>query len=55
MDTIVATNNDWASGGAAALRGAFAAVGAFDLPNTASLDAAFVTYTRKNDDGDVNC
>ena len=42
-DTIVASNNDWASGGVATLRAAFASVGAFDFTNAASLDAALVT------------
>ncbi|MBI5767594.1 MAG: MBL fold metallo-hydrolase [Verrucomicrobia bacterium] len=43
VDTIVTSNNDWATGGAAALRAAFTATGAFDLANTASLDAALLT------------
>jgi L-ascorbate metabolism protein UlaG (beta-lactamase superfamily) len=43
-DTIVASNNDWGAGGAAAgLRATFAAVGAFDLADPASRDAALVT------------
>lgn len=43
-DTIVASNNDWGAGGAAAaLRGTFGAVGAFDLPDAASRDAALTT------------
>ena len=42
-DTIVASNNDWASGGAATLRAAFAAVGAFDFADSASRDAALLT------------
>ncbi len=43
-DTIVASNNDWGAGGAVAeLRSAFAAVGAFNLPEAASRDAAIVT------------
>ncbi len=42
-DTIVAANNDWASGGVATLRAAFTSVGAFDFTNAASLDAALVT------------
>ena len=43
-DTIVASNNDWGAGGAAAaLRAIFTAVGAFDLEETASRDAALVT------------
>jgi L-ascorbate metabolism protein UlaG (beta-lactamase superfamily) len=45
-DTIVASNNDWGSGGAAAvaaLRTTFTAVGAFNLPDAASRDAALVT------------
>ena len=42
-DTIVVSNNDWASGGVATLRAAFASVGAFDFTNAASLDAALVT------------
>ncbi|MEO6246113.1 MAG: MBL fold metallo-hydrolase [Opitutaceae bacterium] len=42
-DTVVATNNDWASGGVAVLRAAFASVGAFDFTNGASLDAALLT------------
>jgi L-ascorbate metabolism protein UlaG (beta-lactamase superfamily) len=42
-DTIVASNNDWGAGGAAAgLRATFAAVGAFDLPDPAGRDAALV-------------
>ncbi len=44
QDTIVASNNDWgAAGGSVALRLAFASVGAFDLPDPASRDAALVT------------
>ena len=42
-DTIVATNNDWATAGMAVLRSAFTAAGAFDLPNASSLDAALLT------------
>ena len=42
-DTIVASNNDWASGGVATLRTAFASVGAFDFTDAASRDAALVT------------
>jgi L-ascorbate metabolism protein UlaG (beta-lactamase superfamily) len=43
-DTIVASNNDWGAGGAAAsLRTTFGLVGAFDLPDAASRDAAVVT------------
>jgi hypothetical protein len=43
-DTIVASNNDWGTGGAAAmLRLAFAAAGAFELTDTSSRDAALVT------------
>lgn len=43
-DTIVAANDDWGAGGAAAgLRTTFAAVGAFDLPEATSRDAALVT------------
>lgn len=42
-DTIVASNNDWATGGTATLRAAFAATGAFDLANAGSLDAALLT------------
>lgn len=43
-DTIVASNNDWGTGGgAAALRTTFASVGAFDLPDAASRDAVLVT------------
>lgn len=42
-DTIVASNNDWASGGAATLRAAFAAFGAFDFADSASRDAALLT------------
>ena len=43
-DTVVASNNDWgANNGAAALRTTFAAVGAFDLADAASRDAALVT------------
>ena len=44
-DTVVAANNDWGSGGTAAavaLRGTFASVGAFDLVDAASRDAALV-------------
>lgn len=40
-DTVVASNNDWGAGGAAAaLRTTFASVGAFDLADAASRDAA---------------
>lgn len=43
-DTIVASNNDWgAGGGAAALRATFSSVGAFDIADAASRDAALVT------------
>jgi L-ascorbate metabolism protein UlaG (beta-lactamase superfamily) len=43
-DTVVAANNDWGAGGAAAgLRAAFAASGAFDLPDANSRDAALLT------------
>jgi hypothetical protein len=43
-DSIIASNNDWGTGGAAAaLRTEFNAVGAFDIANTASLDAALLT------------
>jgi L-ascorbate metabolism protein UlaG (beta-lactamase superfamily) len=43
-DTIVASNNDWgANGAAAALRTTFTSVGAFDIANAASLDAALTT------------
>ena len=43
-DTVVASNNDWGVNGAAAgLRATFAAVGAFDLADAASRDAALVT------------
>ena len=43
-DTIVASNNDWGAGGAAAaLRATFAAVGAFELADAASRDAALLT------------
>ncbi len=43
-DTIVASNNDWGTGGAAAaLSATFVAVGAFDLPDAASRDAALIT------------
>jgi L-ascorbate metabolism protein UlaG (beta-lactamase superfamily) len=42
-DTIVVSNNDWATGGTVALRTAFTVVGAFDLVNAASLDAALLT------------
>lgn len=43
-DTIVASNNDWGTGGlAASLRASFSAVGAFDLTDAASRDAALVT------------
>ncbi|MDO8544626.1 MAG: MBL fold metallo-hydrolase [Opitutaceae bacterium] len=40
QDSIAASNNDWAAGGAAGLRAAFAATGAFDLADAASRDAA---------------
>lgn len=42
-DTIVASNNDWASGGVTTMRAAFAAVGAFDFANATSGDAALLT------------
>ena len=43
-ETLVASNNDWgASGAAAVLRTTFASVGAFDLGDAASRDAALVT------------
>lgn len=43
-DLVVASNNDWGAAAAApALRATFAAVGAFDLPDAASRDAAIVT------------
>ena len=43
-DTVVASNNDWgAAGAAASLRATFTSVGAFDLADTASRDAALVT------------
>ncbi len=42
-DTITASNNDWATGGVATLRAAFAAVGAFDFADAASRDAAILT------------
>lgn len=43
-DTIVAQNGDWGeAGGATALRAVFNTVGAFDLPDAASRDAALVT------------
>ena len=43
-DRIVASNNDWGAGGAAsALRASFSAVGAFDLADASSRDAALVT------------
>jgi L-ascorbate metabolism protein UlaG (beta-lactamase superfamily) len=43
-DTIVASNNDWGAGGAAAMmRTTFATVGAFDLPDANSRDAALLT------------
>jgi L-ascorbate metabolism protein UlaG (beta-lactamase superfamily) len=41
-DTITASNNDWATGGVATLRAAFAGVGAFDFADTASRDAALL-------------
>lgn len=41
-DTITASNNDWATGGVATLRAAFASVGAFDFADTASRDAALL-------------
>lgn len=42
-DTIVASNNDWASGGVATMRAAFAAVAAFDFADATSRDAALLT------------
>ncbi|MBL9186771.1 MAG: MBL fold metallo-hydrolase [Opitutaceae bacterium] len=41
-DTIVATNDDWASGGVATLRAAFTGVGAFDFTDAAGRDAALL-------------
>ncbi|MBI5381060.1 MAG: immunoglobulin domain-containing protein [Opitutae bacterium] len=41
-DTITASNNNWGTGDVAALRAAFAATGAFALPDTASKDAALL-------------
>jgi hypothetical protein len=41
-DTVVASNDNWASGGVAALRAAFAAVGAFDFADAAGRDAALL-------------
>ncbi|MDP3070525.1 MAG: MBL fold metallo-hydrolase [Opitutaceae bacterium] len=41
-DTIVASNDDWSSGGVAALRVAFAGVGAFDFTDAAGRDAALL-------------
>ena len=40
--TVLASNDDWGSGDLTELRGAFRAAGAFDLPDPASRDAAFV-------------
>ncbi|MSU51470.1 MAG: hypothetical protein EXS37_20680 [Opitutus sp.] len=43
-DTVVASNNDWGAGGAAAaLRATFSSVGAFDIADATSRDAALVT------------
>jgi L-ascorbate metabolism protein UlaG (beta-lactamase superfamily) len=42
-DAIVANNNDWAAGGVATMRAAFAAVGAFDFADATSRDAALLT------------
>jgi L-ascorbate metabolism protein UlaG (beta-lactamase superfamily) len=43
-ETLVASNNDWGAAGAAAgLRTTFSSVGAFDLADAASRDAALVT------------
>ncbi|HUR56965.1 MAG TPA: MBL fold metallo-hydrolase, partial [Opitutaceae bacterium] len=42
-DTIVGSNNDWASGGTATLRAAFLATGAFDLTDATGQDAALLT------------
>jgi L-ascorbate metabolism protein UlaG (beta-lactamase superfamily) len=39
---LVASNDNWADGGAARVRAAFAATGAFDLPDASSRDAAMV-------------
>ncbi|MBI5689398.1 MAG: MBL fold metallo-hydrolase [Verrucomicrobia bacterium] len=39
---LFAANDNWGEGGVAALRAAFAAAGAFDLPDGASRDAAMV-------------
>ena len=41
--TIVASNDDWAQAGTAALQSAFAVTGAFALSDTRSKDAAIVT------------
>jgi predicted alpha/beta superfamily hydrolase len=41
-DTVVAANDNWADDGVDALRSAFAASGAFDLPDAASRDAALL-------------
>jgi hypothetical protein len=40
--TLFAANDNWAEEGAAPVRAAFAAVGAFDLPDATSRDAAMV-------------
>ncbi|MBL9199569.1 MAG: MBL fold metallo-hydrolase [Opitutaceae bacterium] len=40
--TLFAANDNWAEGGAAPVRAAFAAVAAFDLPDATSRDAALV-------------
>ena len=42
QDTIAASNDNWATGDVAALRAAFAATGAFALPDVATLDAALI-------------
>lgn len=42
-DTIVASNDNWATGGVTALRDAFTSVGAFDFTDAASRDAALLS------------
>ena len=42
QSTLLFSNDDWAQEGAAALSAAFAATGAFALPQTSSRDAAFL-------------
>lgn len=42
-DTIVASNDNWATGGVTVLRDAFTSVGAFDFTDAASRDAALLS------------